>query len=373
MEATQIYALVNSLAQQSMGASAIEVNDVSTLVSLGDVVLSSNTNTEAFLNTLVQRVGRTEISFRAYKNRLSSMVMDDTEWGAIIQKLKYEAPDAVEDPAYSLTDGQSVDQYKVYKGNVHQKLFVTRTPYMFPLTTPRVQLREAFTSPAAMNSFLATRTGEMKNKAELSVENLGRATLCNLIAELSGTSREIKLLTLYKVENPDSTLTADTCLLDGDFMRFCVRIMKSTMDMFTEMTSGLYNTDGITRHTPYSEQRLKLTTDFVRALETSSYWNSFNLDYVKVVGFEQINFWQSIQNGSRETVKVKRASDSAETTVENVVGVLHDHYAAGTFRMYEDVQTTPVNAAGLYYNTFWHEGQLWFNDLSENAVIFTLN
>lgn len=373
MEATQIYALVNSLAQQSMGASAIEVNDVSTLVSLGDAVLSSETNTESFLNKLIQRVGKTEISYRPYKNRLGNMVMSDMEWGGIVQKLKYEAPDAVEDPAYNLQDGQSVDQYKVYKGKVDQKLFVTRTPYMFPLTTPIDQLEEAFTSAAAMNSFLAAKTGEVHNKSELAVENLGRATLCNLIAELAGTSREIKLLTLYKVENPDSTLTADTCLLDGDFMRFCVRVMKSTMDMFTEMTSGVYNTPGITRHTPYAEQRLKLTTDFVRAMETSSYWNSFNVDYIKVVGFEQINFWQSIQNGSREVIKVKRASDATDTTVENVVGILHDHYAAGTYRQYQRVRTTHVNAAGLYYNTFWHERQLWFNDLSENSVIFTLN
>ena len=32
-----------------------------------------------------------------------------------------------------------------------------------------------------------------------------------------------------------------------------------------------------------------------------------------------------------------------------------------------------INAAGGYTNTFWHEKQLWFNDLSENFVMFTLN
>lgn len=371
METTQIYALVTSLAKQSMGTADIQVNDLQGLISLGNTVLSSNDNTECFLNTLIQRVGRTDISYRRYNNRLADMVMSDLEWGAIVQKLKFEAPDAVEDPSYELEDGSTVDHYKIYKGKVNQKLFVTRAPYMFPLTTPKVQLREAFTSPEKMEQFISGRTGEVHNKAEVTLENLGRSTIANYIAEIAGTGREIKLITQYKVENPDSTITADTALLDADFLRFCVRVIKSTMDMFTEMTSGLFNEAGVTRHTPYADQRLKFTTDFIRALETASYWDAFNKEYISLVGFQKMNFWQSIKE--RDKISVNRASDGTAKTVDNVVGILNDRWAYGTYRIYEDIATTPVNAAGLYYNTFWHEGQLWFNDLSENAVIFTLS
>lgn len=373
MDTTQIYTLVNSIAQQSMGASAIAVNDVSSLISLGEAVLSSSNSTEAFLNTLLQRIGKTQISYRPYKNKLADMVVEDMEWGAIVEKLKFEAPDAVSDPAYGLTDGQSVDHYTVYKGKATSKLFVTRTPYMFPLTTQRLALKEAFLSPEGMNKFLASRTGEVQNKAELAIENLGRATLANLIAEIGGTDREIKLVTQYKAESGDSTITAADALTNPEFLRFAVRVIKTTMDLFTDMTEGMFNDGDATRHTPYDDQRLKFTTDFVRALETASYWEAFNEDYISLVGFQKMNFWQSIQNGSRNQVKVKRVSDETDTTVSNVVGMLHDRWACGTYRMYEEIATTPLNASGLYYNTFWHEGQLWFNDLSENAVIFTLN
>ena len=58
MNTTQIYTLVNSITSQAMGA-ALASYDANGLISLGDAVLSSNTNTEAFLNTLVQRIGRT--------------------------------------------------------------------------------------------------------------------------------------------------------------------------------------------------------------------------------------------------------------------------------------------------------------------------
>lgn len=372
MDTTQVYDIVNSLAQQSMGESALTVTDVQGLISLGNVVLSSTTNTEAYLNTLVQRIGKTQISFRPYTSKLSDMVFDDMEWGGIVQKVKYEAPDAVEDPSPELEDGQSVDHYKVYKGKVNQKLFVTRAPYMFPITTPEAWIEEAFTGPSKMASFMNAIQGEVSNKAELSVENLGRATLANLIAELAGTNREVHLITLFTAAGGE-TVTAENALTNGDFLRFAVSTIKTYMDMFTEMSSGQFNEQGVTRHTPYADQRLRLVTDFVRALESASYWNAFNEEYVKLAGFTKMNFWQSIQKGSRMNININRASDGEAKEVNNVLAVLNDRWACGTYRQYRRVATTPINAAGLYYNTYWHEKQLWFNDLSENAVIFTLS
>ena len=65
--------------------------------------------------------------------------------------------------------------------------------------------------------------------------------------------------------------------------------------------------------------------------------------------------------------------DGVEKKIDNVIGVIMDRNAAGIYKISERVATTPLNAAGLYYNTFYHEKQLWFNDLSENFVFFTLN
>ena len=72
-------------------------------------------------------------------------------------------------------------------------------------------------------------------------------------------------------------------------------------------------------------------------------------------------------------INVKRISDGTAENVENIVAVLHDRDALGMFRDEEEVLTTPVNAAGLYYNTYYHARQIWFNSLDENFVFFTLN
>ena len=128
MDTSQIYALVNGAAQQAIGETALAANNTQTLVALGNTVLTSSSNTEAFLNVLCQRIGRTIFAFRAYRNKFGDMVLNDFEMGAILQKISFHLFDAEEDPSFDLTNGQSVDMYEVSKPVIDQKLFVKRTP-----------------------------------------------------------------------------------------------------------------------------------------------------------------------------------------------------------------------------------------------------
>lgn len=400
MTTNQIYTIVNEVNAEAFGSEAIDVIDNQGLISLGDTVLSSTTNTEAFLNTLVQRIGRTIISFRQYRNKLADMVVNDFEYGAILQKIRVHLTEAETDPAYGLTDGYSVDPWTVNKPDVEQKLFVTRTPYMFHVTISRKQLKEAFLSESGMGAFIGAVFGQVRNSIEVSLENLGRLCIANMMAEFTPftpsvgddtpattLNHEVKLCTLYNTargyhgvipgeggaaDTPASAgyVDADTCLFDDDFLRFAVKIMKSYSDNFTDM-STLYNDGEIETFTPREDQRLKVLSSFERALETVVQYSAFNEEMVRLNAFATLNFWQSAQTA--DTVKVERASDGVAVTIQNVVGVLYDRDALGIYKRDEDVLTTPVNAKGLYYNTFYHQLELWFNDTSENFVFFTLN
>lgn len=394
MTTNQIYTIVNEVNAEAFGSEAIDVIDNQGLISLGNAVLSSTTNTEAFLNTLVQRIGRTIISFRQYRNKLADMVVNDFEYGAILQKIRVHLTEAETDPAYALTDGQSVDPWTVNKPDVEQKLFVSRTPYMFHVTIARKQLKEAFLSESGMGAFIGAVFGQVRNSIEVSLENLGRLCIANMMAEFTPftpsagddtpattLNHEVKLCTLYNTargyhggagDTPasDGYVDADTCLFDDDFLRFAVKTMKSYSDNFTDM-STLYNDGKIETFTPREDQRLKVLSSFERALETVVQYSAFNEEMVRLNAFATLNFWQSAQTA--DTVKVKRASDGVAVTIQNVVGVLYDRDALGIYKRDEDVLTTPVNAKGLYYNTFYHQLELWFNDTSENFVFFTLN
>ena len=371
MTTEQIYGLVNSVNAQAFGHSAMVVTDTSSLISLGNTVLSSSTNTEAFLSTLAQRIGRTILRFREYRNKLGDMVLNDFEYGAILQKIKVHMPEAESDESYDLIDGNTVDHYVIAKPSVDQKLFVTRTPYQFHITIQRVHLKEAFLSPENMGAFIGIIFGEVRNAIEISLENLGRVTLATAIAEYS-TSREIALVTDYNTEyTPGTPLTAAEALHNEEFLRYAIMRMNNLIDMMQD-ASELYNDGSMVTFTPRQDIRMKVISEFQRRMESNVQYAAFHDQFVEIPdGYQTINFWQAEQ--TPYDVNIVRPSDSTATTVNNVIAVLYDRDAMGVYKIDEEIATSPINAAGLYYNQYWHEKQLRFIDLSENGVCFTLN
>ena len=370
MTTEQIYALVNEVNAEAFGENALSAVDTSSLISLGNNVLSSSTNTEAFLNTLAQRIGRTILRFRDYRNKLGDMVLNDFEYGAILQKIKVKMPTAEEDQMYDLTDGQAIDHYVVAKPEVDQKLFVTRTPYQFHITIQRKTLKEAFLDEAAMGAFIGVVFGEVRNAIEVSLENLGRVTLATAIAECAGTTRCIDLVSEYN-SLYSTSLDEDTAQNDEDFMRYAVYRINTVVDGMQDM-SVLYNDGSLETFTPKEDMRVKMLASFKRRLETVVEYAAFHDQFVRPdIDVTTINYWQSAQDPSY--VNIKRPSDGDTVSRGNVVCMVHDRDAMGVYKIDEEVATTPVNAAGLYYNTYYHEQQLRFLDRSENFICFTLN
>ena len=363
MTTEQIYQLVNAVNKQAFGDTALAVADLQGLISLGNTVLSSSVNTEAFLNTLAQRIGETIVRFRSYRNKLQDMVLTDFEFGAILQKLYVHMPEAEADPMYALTDGQAIDHYTVKKPVVDQKLFVTRTPYMFMVT---IQREEAFLSEAGMGALISAIYGQVRNKIEATLENLGRMTIAAGVAE---SSNEVKLVTEYNGASGQS-VTAATALTNEGFLRYAIRRIKETMDDFTDM-SVLHNDGSIETFTPYEDQRIRIISKLERALETTVEWAAFNEQYVKLTGYTKLNFWQSEQ--SPYSISVDRPSDGDAVAIDNLVAVIHDRDALGIYQEYEEILTTPLNAKGNYFNQFWHRKDARLVDTSENLVYFTLS
>lgn len=369
MEVNQIYAVVNDVTSQALGRTDLAVVDETGLISLGKTVLDSNTYADDFINTLVKRIGKTIVSYRAYRNAFNTLMKDSMEWGAIVQKIKVTMPKAEEDESFGLEDGTSVDHYKIAKPEAKQKLFITNTPYQFHITIQRVHLQEAFTSANAMGSFISAIYGELQNAIEVALEELGRNCVNNRIAE-TGTDRVIKLRTMYNEETGKTLADKNACLHDPEFLRYAVGKIKNISKKMKSMNT-IYNEEAYERHTPLDMQSFFVLSDFETQLETVVEYEAFNKEYVSLNGFEEIPYWQSIKNPF--SVKVARASDKNEVSLDGVVAILGDRDGFGMYNQEEWTSTTPMNSAGGYYNTYWHEKQLWFNDLSEQFVVFTLD
>lgn len=371
MNTAQIYDIVNSVTSQALGRDDLEAVDTASFIAMGDAILSSNTNTEPFINTLVQRIARTVVSFRAYDSKWKELAITDVDFGRIMQKVKVAMPEFVSDVSVELEDGETVDPYIISKPVAHQKLFVVRSPYTCFVTIQRHWLKEAFTSEDAMESFISAIFGEMQNAQAVALENLGRACVSNFIANM-GDSQKVHLLTGYLADVPGATagLTAQQAMYDAGFLRYAMGQMKYYSDRMTEM-SVLYNKEGETRHTPITDQRFLIRSDYLNHMETQVDYAAFNDRYLKKAADLTVNFWQGAEEPG--TIIVKGGEGEEDIEIENILGFIHDRDALGLFRKDVETLTTPVNARGRYYNVFQHVDDMRFNDLSENGILFLVD
>lgn len=369
MAVKQIYDIVNSVNSQTMGVKDLTVVDEQGLISLGQTILTTNGLADTWLNSLAQRIGKTIISFREYKSKYSDMVLDSMQWGNIVQKIKVSMPVATEDESYSLVNGKSVDMYKVANPTVTQSFFTTETPYQFYVTVKRTQLEEAFTSEGAMNGFIGAIYGEVQNAIELSLEGLARNCINNFIAERIASGKGyFNLLKMYNDET-NKSLTVKTCLHDKEFLAYCVSRI-NLISKYMENMTQIYNDGTQQRHTPKSLQHLRVLEDFESRLETVVQYQAFRDGYVKLNNYHTTSFWQSIKNP--DTINITTASKGKPLVQSGIMAVLYDRDALGLYKKDSWNSTTPFNSAGGYYNTYYHHKELYFNDLSENFVVFYL-
>lgn len=389
LTATQIYTIVNEVAAQAMGNKTMAVVDNSGLVALGNTVLGSNETKNNFINALTDRIGRTIVSFRAYHSHFPDFERDSIEWGNILQKLKVAMPEAESDDSFNLADGKSVDQYKINKPKVNQLLFTNETPWQTHITVHLDELEKAFVDSSAMGAFISGMFGEVQNRIELAMENLSIDCVNNYMAEMikrkvQRPSRVINLVTEY---NQSMGLTTENALKPQDalntpaFLEYVVRRINTISSTMEYMTSGMFNDTAYaggdtqnaiySRHTPKSEQRMMLFIDLVNSLKTNVNSKAFNMKEVAIdIPFMTVPFWQSLN--TPDGINIKPASGGTAISQDGVMGIIFDREAMGTFKNKYTSLTSPINAAGKYYNVFYHMIQMYYNDLTENAVVFLL-
>lgn len=362
---TDIYTIVNAVAEQTLGSGAVAVVDTATLIDLGNSVLSSSADTDTFFQTLVQRIGKTIFASRPYNSQLASVIRrDSVQWGQIVQKISMNLIDAQTDGSIKLTDGESVDMYKVSKPKVKQSLFKQSSTYELPITYQQQWLTQAFQSMDAMGSLINLIGQTIADSQTLAEENLAMLAIGNMCAELDGTTRQINVLEQYNAIK-SASLTVDNALYDCDFLTYVSGVIDLYSKNLTKMTK-YFNDGSIQRHTPKNMQTLFISNLLDTNMRTMGYANTYNAEYMKLPNYTVMTYWQGIQ--SPDKIVIKRKSDKAEKTIEHQLALISDYDAIGTYRHNLRTYVTPFNARGEYYNQFTKAEDMFFNDLSENAI-----
>lgn len=379
MEIKQIYALLNDVTQQALGTKAVSMSDLTGLVSLGNTILNSDTTKEKWLNVLTDRIGKTIVSARAYSAGTDRYLKNTFEYGAILQKV-YIAPMDAEENTSHKAEGVSVDMYVIKNPEVKQKLFSDVTAWEIDVTIPDRQLKGAFVSESAMASFIGGIFTAIENSMELKLENMSNMCVANFIGERlwakangNGALTVVNLLADYKTATGDTTLTAANALYSSNFLKYSSSQMSRYLERMEKM-SKLFNTEEYSRFTKKEDAIVTVLSEYASNYKFYLESDTYHKELVSLPNYGSIPYWQGTGTtySFNDTSKIDVTTSAGHhVTQAGVIALITDRDALGIFK--EDKKTlTAYNGKGEYTNYFNKAEIGYFNDLSENGVVFVV-
>lgn len=381
MKVNQIYQLINSINRQMWGEDALTVTDLSGIISLGKQLQLGDDDADKFLGALVDRIGRTVVRTLDLELDFPQFFKDSFEFGSMLQKITVNPFSATENSDWNVgAQNFSPTFADVYKPSIDVKYFKGSTTWAYRVTIPSDMFFTAFTSAESMNTFIDAIMNALTDSMVMSINNMSRLALDNLVAEkVKNSNGVINLLKLYN-EGTSSDLDVEGALRSKEFLRFASMTIRNYIDYMRE-PSKLYNVGGMLRATSRDNMHCIMLTDFVSAMESYLYSDSFNYGFVKLPLFNKVNHWQgsgqSVGFENNSTIKIIPSSEEGEdnpTTItqSGIVCVLADRQSIGVGINKRRVGKF-VNDIDDYVNTKTSATIQWLLDLSENAVIFVID
>ena len=377
MKIEQVAQFVNDAQKEVLGESAIITEDLSDVVSVGELIANMNLY-DKYVGALLNRIARSIFSIRAYSGRAPRVLMDSWEFGSIVQKVHMKLPDAEDNESWELVDGATYEENQFYKPSVFVKLWNHKTTFEIPLSIAEVQLKQSFTGAEEMARFVAMLYQAVENSLTLKFDELIMRTINNFIGATlqDGTSgvNIIHLVTEYNT-NYGASLTSATAPYDKGFLRYVVFRMKQVASRLSTY-STLFNLGGTQKHTPREDLRIVLHETIDAGVSAFLQSDTFHDELVKLPQADVVPFWQgsgtsyALADTTSINVQVLDTAGVKQSVSEDyIIGVMFDRDALGVTG-FNRRTTSKYNAKAEFYNYWYKEDAGYFNDYNENFVVF---
>lgn len=394
---TDVYGIVNAMAADMFGGNnTLTAIDTTTFMTIGEHMLRAGyTNT---LDALSNVISRTVIAVRRYNGRFKLIMRTPAEWGGIERKISFYAKPLQASGNYNtdlastqLDDGQSIDHYKISKKYPLEMNFIGAKVLEYEDTTFIHQLRFAFTSESAFSDFVSGKLVDIANDIESKIEAENRLMVLNAIGatyNVGAARQKVNLTSEFNTKYSTSYTTTQllTTYL-ADFVAFMVARIQGDMELMRDRNELFHiyparNDDSgnalqLLRHTPPEMRRLILYMPLIRDEEKNVFPSLFNASYLRLENYEGVEYWQNpnVPMGvdiepNQLDVSTGESDDGTQVQLDNVVGLLFDRDALEMSIKHESALTTPVNARGEYYNTYYHWTMAYKQDQTENMILY---
>lgn len=381
MKIEQVFQIVNALQSQFLGQTTeLTATDNTKLVDVGKELLDA-TSIDNYVRKLVDHIGKVVFVNRPYSGRAPSLKMESWEYGSIMEKIDAGIPKAQQNPTWALENGQRVEQDTfVAPTDVKAKFWNNRTTFEVPFSFADRQVKSAFSNVTQLNAFFSMIETMIQTGFTIDEDALIMSTIANGIAVTynnNNANRSINLLAKYKAHFPSSTVTAETCLYDTEFLKFASKQFKLYSDYMT-VASSLFNIGGRIRHTPKDRQKIVMLSDFASSADTYLQSDTFHNEFTALPNADKVAFWQGSGVNSFgfediSSIYVNANSDNSgtgvSTKVSGILGCIFDREFAAV-NCYDKRVPNHYNAHGEFVNMWYKEDAQYFNDFNENFVLF---
>ena len=372
---TPVYGLLNDAAKESLGVQAITVKDSTSFASLGNVVLSTSQNTDAFYNKLSDRIGRTVIASRAKKKKLRKVLKNDMQYGIALQKISFAMKEASANPAW-VTNTQASPYDIEPQSTIIQKIFSCASTYDFADSYPVYQLFTAFTNEVTMAAFMAGLYTRQEKDLAIAEENLANlAVNTNIAVCLSSTNKNQARNILAEYETASGkTLAAANALTDVDFLKYATREIIETTKKMTSNTV-LFNDKTIDRETPVENQVVEILGQFASAQAAYLQADTYHKELVELPSYEEVVYWQapgtdfSFDNCSKINIVNQNVNNGTAVEQGGIIAFIHDEESCGSI-INNHRSGSLYNGYAERLNVWDHADKGFYVDSSENAVVF---
>lgn len=382
----QAGAFLTALYQEATGQKpTIQITNTADYVSVGTTLLQGGL--DPVVNGLVQLLDKTIFAMRVYNKKFEDIIMDERLYGAVTQKVNFIDNDLdASDERLPLTDGTSLDPWKIKKPKVVSEMFYGNTVYQDSITIWRDQLNSALRNADEGARFFAAVMTNIDNRHKQIEEAEARACLINFITakSIADTPNFINVLQEYYNET-GVTLTPANMFAPAnytEFTRWLAAFMQTLVDKMAERSLKYHmNITGkeLMRFTDGANLRKYISANVLNNITAVAQSVTYNADKISNIaaGANKVTFWQNIEDPYKvsatpsylDVATGNIATAQSAATVENLIGVLFDRDALGIVKRSTWSGASPFNPRTGTYNIYWHWTQQMFNSFVENFVV----
>lgn len=298
----QIANIVNDAVEDAIGTSAAAQElDTTDFISAGKAI-SSHEAYEGFFGALVNRIVKTVYFQRAYSGTARSVLRDEHEWGAFVQKVYYKMPDAVDNTSFEIPQIDVSDNSKTYNQTspydvdtvvaVQALVYGGQGTFTFEVIIPEVQIFSAFTDETSMRSFIDGIYLTVENKVKLAEERLINTAVNTAMAFAIKNGLSRNLLEEYNTAHSDATLSVAEALESADFLKFASKEIARTKANIAKM-STVFNVNGYETFTEEGNLVVEMLAEFAKATDMYLQADTFHNELVSLPNYEEVPFWQA--------------------------------------------------------------------------------